>query len=86
LGVRSQILAYISKIYIPNIILALINLDPNLLVLLVAKESYTFKLINLYNENNQIEGISTKTIERTLLPRTISANSIILSDFNLYYP
>jgi hypothetical protein len=86
LGVRSRIFVYISKIYIPNVILAPSNLDPDLLVLLVAEESNIFELVNLYNENSQIEGISTKTVERSLLPRTISANLMILGDFNLYHP
>jgi hypothetical protein len=86
LGVRPRTLAYISKTYIPSVTLAPTNLDPDLLVLLVAEESYTFELVNLYNENSQIEGISTKTVKRTLLPRTISANSMILGDFNLHHP
>ena len=86
MGFRPRILAYISKTYIPSVILAPSNLDPDLLVLLIAEESNIFELVNLYNENSQIEGISTKTVERSLLPRTISANSMILGDFNLHHP
>jgi hypothetical protein len=82
---RSRIFTYISKIYISSIILALLNIDPNLLILLVVKESNIFELVNIYNETSQIEGNSIKIIERSLLTNTISINSLILNDFNLYY-
>jgi hypothetical protein len=86
LGFRFRILVYISKIYIFSIILAFSNIDSDLLILLVAKESNILELVNIYNETSQIEGNSIKIVERSLLTNTISANSLILDNFNLYYP
>jgi hypothetical protein len=86
IGFRPRTFAYISKTYIPSVTLASSSIDPDLLVLLVAEESNTLELVNIYNETSQIEGNSSKTVERSLLTSTISANSLILGDFNLHYP
>jgi hypothetical protein len=86
IGFRPRTLAYISKIYIPSVTLASSSIDPDLLVLLVAEESNTLELVNIYNKTSQIKGNSSKTIERSLLTNTISANSLILGDFNLHHP
>jgi hypothetical protein len=86
LGFRSRTLAYISRTYTPSVTLAPSSIDSDLLVLLIAEGSNTLELVNIYNETSQIEGTSTKTVERSLLPRTISTNSLILGDFNLHHP
>jgi hypothetical protein len=52
LGFRSRILTYILRIYIFNIILAPLNIDSNLLVLLVAEGSNILELINIYNKTS----------------------------------
>lgn len=85
LGFRPRTLAYISKTYTPSVTLAPSSIDPDLLVLLIAEGSNTLELVNIYNETSQIEGNPTKTVERSLLTNTISANSLILDNFNLYY-
>jgi hypothetical protein len=83
--VRLRILAYISKEYKASVTLAPTNIDPDLLVLVVAENNNTIKLVNIYNETSLIEGNLFKTIERALLLRVISAKSVILDDFNIYY-
>jgi hypothetical protein len=66
--------------------LASTNIDPDLLVLVVAENNNMIELVNIYNETSLIEGNSLKTIERALLPRAISAKSVILGDFNTHHP
>jgi hypothetical protein len=62
------------------------NIDLDLLVLIVTENNNTIELVNIYNKTSLTEENSFKTIERVLLSRAISAKSVILDDFNIYYP
>jgi hypothetical protein len=65
--------------------LASTNIDPDLLVLVVAENNNTIELVNIYNETSLTKGNSLKIIERVLLLRAISAKTVILGDFNTHH-
>jgi hypothetical protein len=62
------------------------NTDLDLLVLVVAENNNTIKLVNIYNKTSLTKGNLLKIIERALLLRAISAKTVILDDFNIHYP
>jgi Endonuclease-reverse transcriptase len=60
--------------------------DPNVLIIDIIKSKHKIQLLNIYNKQNQQPGNSISTIDRLFFNYTLYADSVLLGDFNTYYP
>ena len=82
---RPRTLFYISKA------LSFINIakespqDPDCLIIDINNGNSKIQVINIYNKKD-LNGTGIRTINRGLLPSPLYQHSIVLGDFNTYYP
>ena len=84
---RPRTLVYISRSFFAQVNLSSISpQDPDLLILDIKDKNLGFQLFNIYNEKDQSNNTSSRTLERVLYPQTLSTNSLVLGDFNTHHP
>lgn len=86
LSTRPRVLLYISRSFQAQInpIQDFTIPDPDFLIVSVKSQYFQFTLLNIYNEKDQ-QGSAARTIERMLLPNTITSSSLLLGDFNTHH-
>ncbi len=83
---RPCTLVYISSTFCLLVSLAaILPTDPDLLVLDIIKGKSKIQLLNVYNKDSQ-SGNGPWTLEQVLYSYILTPNSLVLGNFNIYYP
>ena len=83
---QPRVLVYVSRTIKPVVSRAVNSpQDPDVLVIDIIEGNQKVQLFNIYNKDNQ-KGIGRNTLNKAIYPSRFSSNTVVLGDFNTYYP